>query len=118
MRRGPVEVQRTLRTTLAICLCAAFLSFAVLAVAFGFRPGAALAAGLLIGSANGFLADHALRLGSFRMFSLARLAGLSAVGVGVGYLLGVDVIWLVVVGLALAQLALSAAAIREVVAHR
>jgi hypothetical protein len=51
------------------------------------------------------------------MFSLARLAGLSVAGVGIGYLLGVDMIWLVVAGLALAQLALSAAAIREVLAH-
>jgi hypothetical protein len=113
-----VEVQRTLRTAFAICLAAAMLAFAVLAASFGWRAGAALAAGLLIGSANGFLAHRALGLGSFRLFSLARLAGLSAGGVGVGYLLGVDVIWLVVVGLALAQLALSAAAIREVVAHR
>jgi hypothetical protein len=113
-----VEVQRTLRTTFAICLAAAMVAFAVLGAAFGLRAGAALAAGLLIGSANGFLADRTLRLGAFRMFSLSRLAGLSIAGVGVGYLLGVGVIWLVVVGLALAQLALSAAAIREVVAHR
>ena len=34
------------------------------------------------------------------------------------YLLGVDVIWLVIVGLALAQLALSAAAVKEVLAGR
>ena len=118
MRSGPVEVQRTLHTTLAICLCAALLAFAVLAVAFGWRAGAALAAGLLIGSGNGFLADRSLRLGAFRMFSLARLAGLSAAGVGTGLLLGVNVIWLVVVGLALAQVALSAAAVRELVSHR
>jgi hypothetical protein len=118
MRRGPAEVQRTLRTTLAICLFAAGLAFAGLAVTVGFRAGAALAAGLLIGSANGFLANQALGLGSFRMSSLARLAALSTVGVGVGYLLGVDLIWLVVAGLALAQLALSVAAAREVLAHR
>jgi len=118
MRSGPVEVQRTLRTAFAICLAGALLTFAALAVGFGWRAGAALAAGLLIGSANGFLADRSLWLGAFRMFSLGRLAGLSAAGVGVGFLLGVEVIWLVVVGLALAQLALSAAAIREILAHR
>ncbi len=118
MRRGPVEVQRTLRTAFAICLSAAMIAFAVLTVPFGFRAGAAVAGGLLIGSANGFLADRSLRLGGFRMFSLGRLAALSIAGVGIGYLLGVDVIWLVVVGLALAQLALSAAAIREILAHR
>jgi prepilin signal peptidase PulO-like enzyme (type II secretory pathway) len=113
-----VEVQRTLRTTFAICLAAAMVAFVVLAAAFGWRAGAALAAGLLIGSANGFLADRTQRLGAFRMLSLARLAALSTAGVGIGYLLGVAAIWLVVVGLALAQLALSAAAIRELVAHR
>lgn len=111
-------MRRTLRTAFAICLSAAVLAFAVLAGPFGLRAAAALAAGLLIGSANGFLADRSLRLGAFRMFSVARLAGLSAAGVGIGFLLGVNVIWLVVVGLALAQLALSAAAIREVLARR
>jgi hypothetical protein len=118
MRRGPVEVRRTLRTALTICLAAATVGFAVLGASFGWRSGAALAAGVMIGSANGLLVDRSLGLGAFRMFSLARLAGLSTAGVGIGYLLGVDVIWLVVAGLALAQLALSAAAIREVVAHR
>jgi hypothetical protein len=94
------------------------VAFAVLAVAFTFRAGAALAAGLLIGSANGFLAERSLASGSFRVFSLGRLAALSTAGIGVGFLLGVDVIWLVVMGLALAQVALSAAAIREVLVYR
>lgn len=115
---GPAEVDRTLRSTLDVCLGAALCGLLVLGVAVSWRAGAALAAGLVIGSANGFLARRSLGLAPFRMLSLGRLSVLTAAGVAVGVLLGVDVLWLVALGLALAQLALTAAAVREVWVRR
>jgi hypothetical protein len=113
-----VEVQRTLRTAFAICLWVAGPAFAGLALTVSWRAGAALAAGLVIGSANGPLANQSLGLGPFSMLSLGRLGVLTAAGVGVGMLLGVDVLWLVAVGLALAQVVLAGVAAREILAHR
>jgi len=113
-RRGPVEVERTLKSALDLCLGAALAGLLVLGLAVSWRAGAALAAGLLIGSANGFLAHRSLGLAPFRMLSLGRLGLLSAAGIAVGLPLGVDVLWLVAVGLALAQVALTGAAVREV----
>ena len=45
--------------------------------------------------------------------SLGRLAVLSAAGLGIGFLLGSDVAWLVLLGLAAAQVLLAIAAARE-----
>lgn len=111
-------MRRTLRSTLWLCAAAALAGLIGLGVALSWRAGAALAAGLLIGSVNGFLAQGSLGLGQFRMLSLGRLSLLTAAGVAVGLPLGVDVLWLVAAGLALAQLALTGAAAREVLAQR
>lgn len=110
---GGDEAARTLRTALGVCLAGAGAAFLLLATFFSWRAGAALAGGLLIGSGNGFLAARTLGAGSFRMLSLGRLSILTALGVGYGLLLGVDFLWLVALGLALAQLALTGAAVRE-----
>ncbi len=89
---------------------------AVLAVAGGlalgsWRAGAALAIGLLVGAANGFLARRSLGADlGFGFTSLGRLALLSAAGVGLGALLGLAVVPLVLAGIAGAQLVLAAAA--------
>lgn len=111
-------MRRTLRSTLILCAAAAVAGLLSLGLAFSWRAGAALAAGLLIGAANGFLADRSLGLGQFRMLSLGRLSLLTAAGIAAGLPLGVDVLWLVAAGLALAQLALTGAAAREVLAQR
>jgi hypothetical protein len=105
---------RTLRLTGAASAVAA-LAVLALGLALG-RPrgGLALAIGLLLGSLNGLLARRGLTSGlPMSATSLGRLAVLSATGLGVGLLLGVDVAWLVLIGLAAAQVLLAFAAARE-----
>jgi hypothetical protein len=108
--RNPVQ-------TTAIACAAMALSAAVTSAALGHaRPGLALAAGIVIGSANGYLARRALGSGiSFRATSIARLAVLSAAGLAVGLLIGIDVAWLTLLGLAVAQLVLALVAARGLV---
>jgi hypothetical protein len=80
------------------------------------RPlaGVALAAGLVIGSANGWLVQKSLGMESgFRAASLGRLALLSVAGLGVGALLGLQNVPLTIVGVGLAQLLLTGLAIRS-----
>jgi hypothetical protein len=121
MRSGPAggdEAARTLRTALGACLIGAGAAFVLLATLVSWRAGAAVAGGILIGSGNGFLAARTLGAGSFRMLSLGRLSILTALGAGYGLLLGVGMLWLVALGLALAQLALTGAAVRETLRFR
>lgn len=97
------------------CLGVAAAALVVLSVTGHPRAGAAAAAGVLIGSVNGHLALRSLTSGaSFRIASLGRLAALSVAGVGIGLLLGTDVVYLTIGGLAVAQLVLAAAAAYEV----
>jgi len=94
-------VRRTVTT------CAGVAAAVLAAFAIAGRPlaGVALAAGLLIGSANGWLAQKALGMAaSFRATSLGRLALLSVIGLGVGALLGFAYAPLVMIGLGAAQL--------------
>ena len=105
---------RTLR--LAAAAAAALAAVAVgLGLAIGQpRGGLALAAGLMLGSLNGVLARRTI--GSalpMSASSLGRLAVLSATGLAAGLLMGVDVVWLVVLGLAAAQILLALAAAHE-----
>ena len=102
--------------TTAIACAAMALAASAIGVALGHpRAGIALAAGLLVGSVNGYLAERAVGLGvAFLATSLGRLVALSAAGLGAGLLLGLDVAWLSLVGLAAAQFVLVAAAIRKV----
>jgi hypothetical protein len=80
------------------------------------RAGLAFALGLLIGATNGLLARRGVMAGlPASASSLGRLAILSAVGLAIGFLFGVDVAWLVPLGLGVAQLLLSAAAVVEMV---
>ena len=98
--------------------CAAM---AVIAVAAGLvvghpRAGLALAMGLVIGSANGYLARAAVGIGgAFLATSIGRLALLTAAGLGAGLLLGLDVAWWSLVGLAASQFVLVLAAARSLV---
>jgi hypothetical protein len=99
--------------TFAACALAAAVALAALAVAGRPRAGVALAAGLLIGSTNSWLARRSLGMElSFRVASLGRLAALTIVGLGVGLLLGVRNAPLTVVGLGVAQLLLASLAAR------
>jgi hypothetical protein len=70
--------------------------------------GLALAAGLLIGSCNGFLARGALGAElDFRATSVARLFLLTAAAVGVAALIDLSLVPFTLAGLALAQLVLA-----------
>jgi hypothetical protein len=72
------------------------------------RGGLAVALGLLVGSTNGFMARRSLSMGaSFQLTSLGRLAALSAVGVGLGALIGMTYVPLVLIGLGAAQIVLA-----------
>jgi hypothetical protein len=100
-----------LATTATVCAGAAVLAAAGGLALGAWRPGLALALGLLAGAANGFLARGALGLDtSFRATSLGRLLALSAAGVGLGALLGVQYVPLVLIGVAAAQLVLAVVA--------
>ena len=107
MRRGKLVYRNTIA-------CALLAMAALGALAAAERPlaGLALAAGLVIGSFNGWLAERSLTMDvAFRATSLGRLAVLSVVALGVGALLGLQNIPLVLIGVAAAQLVLVAFAV-------
>jgi hypothetical protein len=73
------------------------------------RGGLAVALGLTAGALNGFLIRAAMTSSvGFRASSLGRLMIISALGVGLGALLGLQYIPLVIVGIAVAQLVMAA----------
>jgi len=89
---------------------------AVLGLAAVGRPvaGIALAAGLLLGAVNGpWIRRSVASSQAFWLASMGRLGVLSLAGVGVGYLLGTDLIWLCVAGLAASQMILATASLWE-----
>ena len=80
--------------------------------AFGaWHAGLAVAVGLLLGAANGFLVERSLdSVSGFRIASLGLLGLLSLLGLGVGLIIGPQVAVLTLLGLAAAQLTLTAVA--------
>lgn len=108
---------RLLRNSLIVSVA---LSAAVLigGIAIGqARHGLALSIGLLIGSANGLLIQRSVAAGmGFTVLSLSRLMLLTAVGIGIGFLFGLSSVWLVIGGIALAQVVLAGWAVREALA--
>ena len=97
--------------TAAACAAGALIAAAAGLALGSWRPGAAIALGLLAGATNGFLARRALGVGAgFGVTSMGRLALLSAVGLGLGALLGLQLVPLVLAGIAAAQLVLAVAA--------
>lgn len=105
--RGPSP----LTATAVVCVATALLA-ATAGLAFGsWRGGVAVALGLMVGATNGFLARRALGLeAGFGFTSMGRLAILSAAGLGLGALLGLQFVPLVLVGIAGAQLVLAVVA--------
>ena len=96
--------------------CAVVAGAALAGLTVAGRPlaGAALAAGLIIGSANAWLARKSLAIdASFRAASLGRLAVLTAAGLGVGSLFGLQNVPLTIVGLGVAQLLLAGLAAKS-----
>jgi hypothetical protein len=111
--------RHALNVTAAACGGAAAVAL-VAAVVIG-QPlaGVALALGLCLGAANGFLAVRLLGLGvAFAATSLLRLLILTALAVASGFVLGWERAILVAAGMAVAQLVLSAASLREVLRTR
>lgn len=96
---------------LAAAACSALALVAVvLTPLLGWQIALSLAAGLLMGAANGALARRALGLGlGFAMTSLGRLAIVSAAALAAGFLIGSPVAALAGVAVAQLTLALSAA---------
>lgn len=105
---------RTVRAAVVTCVvvAAAILAWGLLA-----GQGAtalALAAGLLLGSVNGILAQRSLGAGSsFAATSMMRLGVLTVAGLAIGLVLGGSRIWLVILALGCAQLILAMTAARE-----
>ena len=83
------------------------------------RFGMALAAGLVVGAFTGVLTLRALSSGfPFRMASMTRLTIQTVLALGIGYMLGIDVIWVPVLGLVASNVILGAVAVRGTLATR
>jgi len=101
-------ISEPLRMTAAVCVAGALLAVAAGLAAGHWRVGAGVALGLLVGAANGFLARRALSVeAGFGFTAMGRLALLSAIGLGLGLLLGLPYVPLVLLGIAAAQLVLA-----------
>ena len=108
IRRAAGRMPADMQWMLLVCLGIALATLAV-AMAVG-RPvaGVAVGVGLVIGCANPLLVRQAIRLNhSFAQTTFIRLALMSASALAAGFLLGLDLAWLVLLGLAASQLALA-----------
>jgi hypothetical protein len=105
---------RLVRNAALVCAGAAVVA-AVVGVLVGHPgPGGALATGLAIGSINGAMAARLISLPiPFLATSLLRIVTLSMIGIAIGLAFGLANIWLVILGLGVAQVVLAAAALRE-----
>lgn len=105
---------KTRNPVLTTAIACAAMALAALATAFALghpRAGIALAAGLLVGSSNGYLAERGLSFGgAFRATSGFRMALLTIVSLGIGLVCGLDVAWLSLLGVGLSQLVLAGVA--------
>ena len=116
MRQGlsGVDLNRPARTAAVITAIAAVVIAAAFAAARHPVPGGALAIGLVMGSINGFAIGHSVQLPlPFLASSLFRLMTMSIIGVAVGFAFGVSNIWLVILGLGVAQIVLALTAARQ-----
>jgi hypothetical protein len=105
---------RLVRNAALVCALAAVVA-AVAGILLGHPgPGGALATGLAIGSINGVIAARLIALPiPFLATSLLRILTLSMVGIAIGLAFGIANIWLVILGLGIAQVVLAVAALRE-----
>jgi hypothetical protein len=103
--------------TTAIACAAMALAASAIGLAVGQpRPAIAVAAGLLIGATNGFMVRRALGFDAgFRASSIARLMLLTAAGLVAGLIVGLDVAYWAILGIAGAQLVLAVVSVRALV---
>ncbi len=103
-----VKLRGSVDPTVVVCAVCALLAAAAGLALGSWRGGVAVALGLLVGAVNGLLARRALGLDvSFRLTSVGRLMVLSAIGIGLGALLGLVYVPLVIIGIGGAQLVLA-----------
>jgi hypothetical protein len=121
MRGGVLVADASSRASWTVVrrsVAAAALSALVLTAAGHPRVGVALASGFVLGAFTGVLALSSLNSGlPFRMASLYRLAVQSVLALGIGYLLGPDVIWVPVLGLVGSNVILAVVAVRGTLAQ-
>ena len=105
---------RLVRNAAFVCAGAAVVS-ALVGIILGHpAQGGALATGLAIGSVNGAMAAKLIALPvPFLATSLLRIVTLSMIAIAMGLAFGVANIWLVILGLGVAQVVLAGAALRE-----
>lgn len=97
-----------------LTLAAAAAAVVIGALAGQLALGLPLGIGLVLGSMNGMLVRRSMNVGiAFTGLSLGRLMFLTIVALGLSALLGWKHGWLIVVGLAIAQLLLVGVAARE-----
>jgi hypothetical protein len=102
------RIEEPLKITVSVCMAAALLCVGAGLMIGQSGPGLALAAGLLIGSCNGYLARGALGMElDFRATSVVRLLLLTVSAVGVAALAGLWAMPFAIAGLGLAQVALA-----------
>jgi len=109
---------RLVRNAAFVCAGAAVIS-ALAGIVLGHpAQGGALATGLAIGSVNGAMAAKLIALPvPFLATSLLRIVTLSMIAIAIGLAFGVANIWLVILGLGVAQVVLAGAALREQLRH-
>jgi hypothetical protein len=121
MREGVLGADESSRASWAAAkgsLIVAALSALGLTVVGHPRVGVALASGFVLGAFTGVLALQSLHSGlPFRVTSLSRLAVQSVLAIGIGYLLGTDVIWVPVLGLVGSNVILAVVAVRGTLAQ-
>ena len=97
------------------CWLMAAIALVALSLTGNPRAGAAVALGIALGSVNGLLAERSFTAGmSMRWSSLPRLGLLSAIAIGTGLLLGGSYVWMLILGVGVAQLVLVGVAARSV----
>ena len=109
---------RLVRNAAFVCAGAAVIA-AIVGILIGHpAQGGALATGLAIGSINGAMAAKLIALPvPFLATSLLRIVTLSMIAIAIGLAFGVANIWLVILGLGVAQVVLAGAALREQLRH-
>jgi hypothetical protein len=111
--------RHALNLTAAVCAGVAVVALVVAAALGQPLSGVALALGLILGAGNGFLAVRLLGIGvAFAATSILRLVILTMLAILSGFVLGWERAILVAAGMAVAQLVLSAASLREVLRTR
>ena len=111
--------RHALNLTAAVCAGVAVVALVVAAALGQPLSGVALALGLILGGGNGFLAVRLLGIGvAFAATSILRLLILTMLAFLSGFVLGWERAILVAAGMAVAQLVLSAASLREVLRTR